>query len=88
MIMLTVLWPISIPIAYAVTQKLIGDLPFFSTGFILPFLFFVLVGATAISSLTVEISLSPNKLSDTQLVKAGIKKWKSFCGKRALDFNR
>ena len=73
MIMLTVLWPISIPIAYAVTQKLIGDLPFFSTGFILPFLFFVLVGATAISSLTVEISLSPNKLSDTQLVKEALK---------------
>ena len=72
MLMLSVLWPISIPIAYLLCQKLLGDLPFFSVGFFLPFLFFVLLGATIISSLTVEANLSSRRLSDPEILEQAL----------------
>jgi len=76
MLLLTVVWPISIPIAYALCQKLLGDLPFFSLGFFIPICALVLLGATIISSLTVEMSLYPKKLSDIEILEQAIKNGK------------
>jgi len=72
MLMLSVLWPISIPIAYFICQKLFGDLAFFSTGFFIPFCIFVLLGATIISSITVIVSLDVRRLTKTEILEQAL----------------
>ncbi len=76
MLMLSILWPISIPVAYMLCQKIFGDLPFFSIGFFLPFCVFVLLGTTIIATLTVQMSVSPRRLSDGEVLEQALKNGK------------
>jgi hypothetical protein len=72
MLMLSFLWPIAIPIAYMLCQKIIGEAPFFSVGFFIPFCVFVLLGTTIISTLVVQINLSPQKLDKEGILKQAL----------------
>ncbi len=72
MLGLTILWPLSIPVAYFLSQKIFGELPFFSVAFFLPFCFFVLLGTSIISSLLLEISLSPKRLSGPEILEQAL----------------
>lgn len=74
MLMLTILWPISIPLAYGLTQKLIGKLPFWSIEHLIPFCIFVLIGATIISSIVVSINPKLKRLSDTEILAQATRK--------------
>ena len=76
MIMLSVLWPISIPIAYLICQKFLSDLPFFSVGYFLPFSLIVLLGAAIITTLTIEMNVSVQRLTDTEVLEQALKNGK------------
>jgi len=80
-----VLWPISIPVAYFLCQKIFGDLPFFSVGFFIPFCVFVLLGATIISSVTVKMNLDVRRLSDTEILEQALKNGKLSLVKKYWD---
>lgn len=69
MIMLSVLWPISIPVAYILSQKLFGPLPFFSIGHLIPFCIFMVIGASLISFLVVMMNPSMKRLSDVEILE-------------------
>jgi len=72
MLALAVLWPISIPIAYGLSQKIFGDLPFFSLEQLIPFCIFVLIGTTIISSLTISMNFSFQRLSDSEILEQAL----------------
>ena len=73
LLMLSILWPISIPIAYGLCQKLFGSLPFFSIGNLIPFLIFVLIGTAIISTLTVSMNKSLHRLSDSEILEQALR---------------
>lgn len=73
MIMLSVIWPISIPVAYFISQKLFGPAPFFSIGHLIPFLVFMIIGASVLSTITVAVNGSLKKLSDAEILEQAIR---------------
>ena len=76
LIMLSLLWPISIPVAYGLSKKLFGKLPFFSIEQLIPFCVFVLLGATIISSLAVLTNPSLKRLSESEVLEQALRKGK------------
>jgi len=62
MMMLSILWPISIPVAYFLCQKYFSNLAFLSLSYFIPFCVFILFGSTIISTLTVVMSLDLRRL--------------------------
>lgn len=75
-LLLAVLWPISIPIAYGLCQKIFGQLPFFSIKHLIPFCIFVLIGSTIISSITVSMNDNLRRLSSSEILSQAIQNGK------------